>query len=137
MRLNLFTDICLKSLIYLKQVNKLVTINEISLKFSIPRNHLVKALNLLVSLNWISSTRGRNGGLSYNSESDALKLGDIILILEAKPELLNCDECILHADCFLRTVLKESLNAFYANLNQYTLADLSRGKAGEFRIKQI
>ncbi len=132
MKLNIFTDISLKSLMYLKQAQNLVTINEIALQFSIPRNHLIKALNLLVRLNWISSIRGRNGGLSYNSESDELKLGEVILILEAKPELFNCDECILHSNCFLRSILKESLDAFYNNLNKYTIADLTKGKTGNF-----
>lgn len=136
MRLNIFTDICLKSLIYLKQANSLVTINEIASRFSIPRNHLIKALNLLVRLDWISSIRGRNGGLSYNNKSDILKLGDVILILEAKPELFNCDECILHSNCFLRFILKESLDAFYSNLNKYTIADLVNEKTSHF-INQI
>lgn len=126
MKLSAFTDICLKSLIYLKQNNRLVTINEISNHFSIPRNHLVKALNVLVKFKWINSIRGRNGGLVYNEASDSLKIGDIILILESKPELLNCEECRLHANCFLRFILKDSLNAFYTNLNKYTLVDLTR-----------
>ena len=82
--------------------------------------------------NLASSIRGRNGGLSYNSESDELKLGEVILILEAKPELFNCDECILHSNCFLRSILKESLDAFYNNLNKYTIADLTKGKTGNF-----
>ena len=126
MKLSSFSDICLKSLIYLKQNNRIVTINEISEYYSIPRNHLVKALNLLVKLKWIHSIRGRHGGLTYNETSDNLKIGDIILILEAKPELLNCDECRLQGNCFLRFILKESLGAFHKNLNKYTLADLVR-----------
>ena len=35
MKLNIFTDISLKSLMYLKQAQNLVTINEIALQFSI------------------------------------------------------------------------------------------------------
>lgn len=132
MKLNTFTDISLKSLIYLKQATHLVTINEIASQFSIPRNHLVKALNLLVRLNWINSKRGRNGGLRYNNESDTLKIGDVISILEAKPELFNCNECKLRSNCILRSILKESLNTFYNNLNKYTIADLTKGKTGAF-----
>lgn len=132
MKLNIFTDISLKSLMYLRQAKRLVTINEIASQFSIPRNHLIKSLNLLMRLNWISSIRGRNGGVIYNNESDLLKLGDVILVLEARPELLNCNECILNPNCFLRAILKESLNAFYNNLNKYTMVDLTNGKAGNF-----
>ncbi len=88
-------------------------------------------------LNWIDSIRGRNGGLSYNKTSDTLKLGDAISTLEAKSELLNCNECRLQADCVLRSILKESLDLFYTNLNKYTIADLTRSRTGNALIQII
>ncbi len=124
MQLNIFTDIALKSLIYLKQSERLTTINELAEAFSLPRNHLVKVLNFMVRQQWILSVRGRYGGLRYNPVSDTIRLGDIVLTLETKRELLNCQECMIGSCCFLRGILGEAQAAFYASLNRYTAADL-------------
>lgn len=124
MQLNQFTDIALKSLIYLKQVKRQVTINEIAEVFVLPRNHLIKVLNFMVKESWVKSIRGRNGGLIYRDSSDELRLGDVIAKLECRQELLNCPACILGGGCLLRSILHESLNAFYDNLNRYVIKDL-------------
>lgn len=124
MQLNQFTDIALKSLIYLKSINRQTTINEISDVFSLPKNHLVKVLNFMVRIGWISSIRGRNGGLIYNLTTDKLKLGDAIMHLENRSELLNCNSCMLGNGCSLRSILSQSLNVFYSFLNQYVISDL-------------
>lgn len=125
MQLTLFTDIALKAIMYLKQSSDLVTIDEIATKFAVPRNHLIKVLNFMVHQQWIGSVRGRNGGLFYNLSSDSLKLGETIMILENRDELLDCNACILHANCDLRSMLRGAVNAFYGYLNQYTLKDLN------------
>lgn len=126
MQLTLFTDIALKSIMYIKQSNDLVTINEIADRFDITRNHLIKVLNFAVHKKWILSIRGRNGGLSYNLDSDGLKLGDVIMILENKDELLDCNNCILNKNCSLRGILYKAQLEFYAYLNKYTLKDLGQ-----------
>ncbi|MDD3266726.1 MAG: Rrf2 family transcriptional regulator [Burkholderiales bacterium] len=137
MQLSLFTDIALKSVIYLKQSTKLVTINEIAEQFGITRNHLVKVLNFMVHKGWINSTRGRNGGLLYNSMSDNLKLGDVIMILENKDELLDCSNCILKANCCLRGILYQAQLEFFKYLNQYTLKDLNDEPTASFLTQRI
>jgi len=135
MQLTLFTDIALKAIMYLKQSESLVTIDEIAEKFAVPRNHLVKVLNFMVHQRWIGSVRGRNGGLFYNSSSDDLKLGDTIMVLENKDELLDCNACILHANCCLRGMLHGAVTAFYNFLNQYTLKDLNGQPTANFIIQ--
>lgn len=125
MQLNLFTDIALKSLIYLKQSQRLTTIGELAEVFCLPRNHLIKVLNFMVKQQWINSVRGRNGGLIYNPDSDSILLGDMILALETKKELLNCQACMIGNCCFLRSILGDAQKAFFASLNRYTVADLS------------
>lgn len=132
MQLTLFTDIALKAIMYLKQSSDLVTIDEIAGKFNVPRNHLIKVLNFMVHQKWIGSVRGRNGGLFYNLSSDSLKLGQTIMILENREELLDCDACILHSNCDLRGMLRGAVNAFYDYLDQYTLKDLNGQRTRAF-----
>jgi Rrf2 family nitric oxide-sensitive transcriptional repressor len=128
MKLTLFTDIALKSFLVLQSnPNKLFRIDDIAEAIAAPRNHLVKVLNFMVRKEWIRSIRGCNGGIIYNDQSDNLKLGELIRILEKddKEELLNCAECKMNTNCRLRGLLGNATNTFYAYLNQYTLNDLS------------
>jgi Rrf2 family transcriptional regulator, nitric oxide-sensitive transcriptional repressor len=132
MQLNIFTDIGLKSLMYLKQANELVRIDEIAEQLVIPKNHLIKVLNFMIKQKWISSVRGRYGGVYYLKSSDNLLLGNLIIRLENKQELLNCSECKLQNSCFLRVLLKESVDCFYNNLNKYKLSDINSKQTQEF-----
>lgn len=129
MRLSLYTDIGLKVLMYLRGADNLITLSEIAREFDIPKNHLVKVANHLVKLNWISALRGRGGGLSYNISSDRLKLGDIILILEGRHELIDCDAapCKLSRACNLRQAFNQAIQSFYTSLNKHTMADIASG----------
>ena len=132
MQLTIFTDIALKSIMYLKQSQDLVTINEIADKYLVPRNHLVKVLNFMVRKKWIGSVRGRYGGLFYIQTSYELKLGEVIKTLENREELLNCEDCMINNSCHLRGLLSRAVDAFYVYLNQYTLADLNNSKTANF-----
>ncbi len=128
MKLNLFTDIALKSLIVLqKDSDRLFKIDEVAELISAPRNHLIKVINFMVHKGWISSMRGRNGGISYNLSSDDLKLGEVISLLEKdeKEELLNCRVCKMNTNCQLRGMLGNAKKIFYDSLNQYTIKDIA------------
>lgn len=127
MKLTLFTDNALKSIIVLQNnPQRLYTIDDIAEAIAAPRNHLIKVLNFMVRKEWIRSIRGRNGGLVYNEKTDNLRLGDVIRILEKddQEELLNCGECKMNTNCRLRGMLSNATNAFYADLNQYIVGDL-------------
>lgn len=128
MQLNKFTDIALKSFMYLQTANDLSRIDDIVEYYSIPRNHLIKVLNYMVHKNWIASIRGRSGGLYYLEESNDLKLGNIIADLEGNAELINCNECRLRENCILRGMFTGAQQAFYQYLNKYTLKDLKTQK---------
>jgi Rrf2 family nitric oxide-sensitive transcriptional repressor len=132
MQLTLFTDISLKSIMYLKQSDRIVTINELVAIYGISKNHLIKSLNFMVHKKWIKSVRGRNGGLIYDQKSDNLKIGDVIRILEGDDELLDCESCILSRACNLRGLLAGATESFYRHLNQYTLKELSNPQTINF-----
>ena len=113
---------------YLSQeVNgSVVTIHEISQQFNVPRNHLIKVVTRLNKLNWISTTRGRTGGLKLGANASELKLGNILKELESKTTLINCDAppCALNGRCNLKAILDHGLNKFYEEMNNYTLQDI-------------
>ena len=128
MQITKFTDLGLRVLMYLSQeVNgSVVTIHEISQQFNVPRNHLIKVVTRLNKLNWISTTRGRTGGLKLGANASELKLGNILKELESKTTLINCDAppCALNGRCNLKAILYHGLNKFYEEMNNYTLQDI-------------
>jgi Rrf2 family nitric oxide-sensitive transcriptional repressor len=128
MQITKFTDLGLRVLMYLSQeVNgSVVTIHEISQQFNIPRNHLIKVVTRLNKLHWISTTRGRTGGLKLGANASELKLGNILKELESKTTLINCDAppCALNGRCNLKAILDHGLNKFYEEMNKYTLQNI-------------
>lgn len=137
MRLTRFCDIGLRVLIYLSRNGKAqavpVTVAEIAEQFDLPVNHLVKVVGELARARWVLAVRGRHGGLQLAADPATLTVGTVLRLLEGEDELVDCvgTGCQLALDCALRHALAEGMRAFYAVMDGYTLADLTRGNTGE------
>ncbi|HTD04361.1 Rrf2 family transcriptional regulator [Undibacterium sp.] len=135
MRLTRYSDIGLRVLMYLARESRTpaVTVGEVSGQFDIPHNHLVKVVGAMAKLGWIDALRGRNGGISLAVPAKSLRIGDVLQALEGSGEAIDCDGlgCQLAADCGLRHALRSGMQAFYAAMNRYTLADIASGGTGE------
>ena len=140
MQLTRFTDFGLRVLMYLTQCRDrpaAVTIPEIAGRFDVSRNHLVKVVHFMAQREWVSTTRGKGGGLSLARPASEYRVGDLIRELEQQGPLIDCREppCALDGSCRLSGVLAQTLNAFYDALNAYTLADLVRDPTAAAIIK--
>lgn len=135
MKLNRYSDIGLRVLMYLAKENRnpAVTVAEVSVQFDVPHNHLVKVVGALAKLGWIKAARGRNGGISLAIEPEKLGIGVALRTLEGDTGLIDCEGlgCRLSGDCILRDALRVGLEAFYDTMNKYTLADIVGGNTGE------
>ncbi|HJV87444.1 MAG TPA: Rrf2 family transcriptional regulator [Noviherbaspirillum sp.] len=136
MHLTHFSDIGLRVLMYLAQTGERtvpVTVAEIATQFEIPANHLVKVVGHLARAGWILAIRGRNGGISLCADPAELKVGVVLRELEGDTELVGCEErgCALKRVCLLRDALRVGLCAFYATMDNYTLADITEGSTGK------
>jgi Rrf2 family nitric oxide-sensitive transcriptional repressor len=129
MRLTRFSDIGLRVLMYLAQVDRAlpITVAEVSGQFNVPHNHVVKVVGALAKLGWVDATRGRNGGIRLGVPAKSLRLGTVLRALEGDKEAVDCEglACKLAGDCFLRQALNVGLEAFYQTKNQYTLAQVA------------
>lgn len=114
-----------------------ITVAEIALQFNVPHNHLVKVSNKLVKLGLVSAVRGRNGGLRLALPADEIKLGQVLQSLEDHGEVINCQEppCPLNQQCGLKTALDVGMRAFYAQMNHYSLADVSAKKTAQIILQ--
>jgi Rrf2 family nitric oxide-sensitive transcriptional repressor len=141
MRLTRFSDIGLRVLIYLARTGKAraapVTVAEIAEQFDLPVNHLVKVVGKLARAQWVLAVRGRNGGLHLAADPATLRVGTVLRLLEGEEELVDCvgTGCQLASDCSLRNALAEGMRAYYAVMDGYTLADITKGKTGEQIIR--
>lgn len=132
MQLTRFADLGLRVLMYLthERTDVPVTNAEIASQFQVPHNHVIKVVNRLGKLGWVHTQRGRGGGLRLLVSAESLRLGDVLVGLEPTRSLVDCDTppCVLRQRCSVKSALDEALGAFYASLNQYTLAELCRSR---------
>lgn len=129
MRLTSFTDFAFRLLIYAAaRDGRLVTIEEVVDHFEISRGHLMKVARALTGSGYLTAVRGRGGGLRLARPPQEIGLGDVVRATEPDFALVECFEtrnhCVITPKCRLRIILNESLDAFVAVLDRYTLSDL-------------
>lgn len=129
MRLTVFTDYALRVLLVLAtRTESLVTIADIAKAFDISDAHLTKVAHVLGKTGWVDTVRGRNGGMRLAAAPRTLQLGQVIQRLEADFALVECfgeaNRCVLTDGCGLQQALALAMQAFFAELDHYTLADL-------------
>lgn len=102
------------------------TVSEISRKFNISREHLVKVVGHLAKLNYITTTRGNGGGIRINSSTMELSLYEIITQFESTLEIIDCNRliCPMLNACRLKLILNEASTAFAQVLKSYKLSDI-------------
>lgn len=136
MRLTTHSDLSFKILIFLAIAGERgATIPEISSAFAASENHLRKVALELARLNLVIATRGRNGGLRLAKAPAQLNVGGLLRMFEpefAASECLGAGQngCVIFGACGLQRVFNESLQALFAVLDRYTLADVMNNSSG-------
>ncbi len=130
MQLTRFTDFGLRVLITTGVAGERgVTINEISTRYLISKNHLMKVVQHLSRAGYLETVRGRGGGVRLAMAPEQIGLGDVVREIEGF-ELVPCFDkarpgaCVIAPACVLKGALRRALEAFLAVLDEYTLADL-------------
>jgi Rrf2 family nitric oxide-sensitive transcriptional repressor len=125
------------------------TITEIAEYYKISRNHLVKVVHNLGIHEFISTSRGKNGGIKLARPAEEIILSDVVMKTEPDMDLLECfnpktDHCAVSRTCRLKSMLYEGRSAFMAVLEQNTLADAAKPithskspKAASVNISQL
>lgn len=127
MQLTLYTDYSLRVLIYLGiRPNHQATITEIAQSYKVSRNHLVKVVHNLGAMGYITTTRGRGGGLLLAVAPDQINIGEVVRKTEPNFDLVECfdletNTCPISPACALIKALKVARKAFLEVLDQYTL----------------
>jgi len=131
MRLTTYTDYTLRTLIYLARVApEKVTIDDIAGAYAISRNHVMKIVHDLGRAGYVTTERGRGGGVRLARAPETVNVGEVARWAEGGTALVECfgsgNACCITSACVLRTALAEAREAFFGVLDGYTLAELTR-----------
>jgi Rrf2 family transcriptional regulator, nitric oxide-sensitive transcriptional repressor len=137
MQLTQYSDYALRTLIYLAITSENVTITEIAEHYQISRNHLVKVVHSLGKLGYITTIRGRQGGMRLALPADQIVIGEVVRKTEPGFTLVECfdranNKCVIAPACRLQNVLGEAFLSFTDVLDRYTLEDMV-GNSKELR----
>ncbi|KJZ10573.1 MULTISPECIES: Rrf2 family transcriptional regulator [unclassified Halomonas] len=129
MHLTRFTDYSLRVLMYLAESgSERTTIAEIASRFEVSRNHLMKVVQELSRLGYVSAVRGKHGGLSLKQAPGSIHLGALVRDTEHSLALVECEgddsACYIAPICRFKQIANEGLTAFLEVLDRYTLDDL-------------
>jgi Rrf2 family nitric oxide-sensitive transcriptional repressor len=131
MRLTQYTDYALRVLTYLglKGDKELSTIREISDRYGISENHLMKVVHRLGQTGFIETVRGRQGGVKLARDPSDINIGEVVRRCEDDMRIVECfddatNSCPIAPVCVLPSILDDALAAFLSVLDDYTVADL-------------
>ena len=105
------------------------TIQQIATAYGISKNHLMKVVQRLGHAGFIETLRGRSGGIRLARKPMEINLGQVIRATEEDFNLVECfdrerNTCVIAGSCRLKGMLKDALGAYFAVLDQHTLADI-------------
>lgn len=129
MRLTTHTDYALRVLVYLAvSPEDRVRIREISDAYGISHHHLTKVVQELQRRGFVTTVRGKRGGISLCRSIDGINIGDVVRQLEGMEYLVECFSpancCVITGACTLPRALQEAVEGFMAALDRYTLEDI-------------
>lgn len=133
MQLTKYTDYALRVLIYLATQEdraQKVQIQTVADQFNIPKNHLIKVVHRLGQEGFISTIKGKGGGIFLSNAPESISVGHVVRRLEATLDPINCEvpTCCIKEVCLLKPALVEAMEAFLSVLDQYSLSDITKNE---------
>ncbi len=132
MKLNAQTDFSLRLLIYLAAKDGgPATIQEISTRLGLSQSHMMRVAAKLAAKGFIDSSRGRQGGISLSKSAADITVEGVVRAMEPDFALVQCFDttrgrCSIEPACLLQGVLSTALSAFFNELRQVNLAQLTQ-----------
>ncbi|HEX6720897.1 MAG TPA: Rrf2 family transcriptional regulator [Burkholderiaceae bacterium] len=143
MKLTAFTDYSLRVLMYLAaDPDQRSTVAAIAGAFGVSENHLVKVVHFLGKHGWITTVRGKGGGISLARPAAEIRVGRVVRDTEGSALPAECfgpggGQCAISSCCKLQDVLGDAVKAFYAVLDRHTLADITRNRLALAKVLLI
>ena len=135
MQLTRFTDLGLRVVMHLvaTPAESMPSTRTIADRLDLSYAHTTKVVARLGELGVVTTRRGRGGGLTITELGRTASLGWLTRALEGEEEVVECEgakPCPMRGGCSLRSRLRAAQDAFYAALDDVTIADLATPDAG-------
>ena len=137
MHLTRFTDLGLRILMRLAVPaadGSAPTTQWVADQMAVKYTHAAKVVARLRNLGVVETRRGRQGGLSITEHGRTLSVGRLVRELEGTSEVIECEganPCPLRTACRLRKVLRDAQEAFFRELDPFTMTDLTGSRTGD------
>ena len=134
MRLNKSTSHAIRILIDCAQAGEdLVKAADISRRLDITPQNTFKIVHLLSRAGFIEAVRGRHGGVKLAQPAAEIRIGHVVRAMESMAIEIEGDRAAgstRHGASGINQILDDALEAFISVLDQYTLLEMAKGKAG-------
>ncbi|HEX2828675.1 MAG TPA: Rrf2 family transcriptional regulator [Burkholderiales bacterium] len=134
MQLTKHTDYALRVLMYVARKRARCTVADIAAGYQIPRSHVMKLVHQLAGLGYLETVRGKGGGVTLARRPGEINVGRVVRETEETLDVLDClsegyaGGCGIAPSCTLKSALRGAQQAFYRELDRYTLADIVPGE---------
>jgi Rrf2 family nitric oxide-sensitive transcriptional repressor len=129
MQLSAFSDYALRVLMYLAVAgDRQVTVREVAERHRLSRDHVAKVAQFLAREGFVTTARGRSGGMQLARPPAEISIGDVVRRSEAGSGPVECLRngrvtCAIVSACGLAPLMAEASDAFFASLDAHSLAD--------------
>lgn len=142
MQLSLHSDYALRVLMALAAGERQLTVDEIARRYGISRNHLAKIAQRLQGEGYVTTYRGRGGGMRLARPAGDIVVGEVVRRFENLDSFVGCfaagSGCAVNGLCALKPALNGAVDAFLAHLDGFRLSDLVPNRAAFVeRLEQL
>lgn len=136
MQLTDYTDYTLRVLMFCAtHTDRPISITEIADGHGISKNHVMKIVNHLARQGVLQTKRGPGGGLRLLKSACDIRIGEVVRNTETNFHMVECfdanrNSCTLTAHCKLKLVIGKATDAYLAELDKVTLADITQALPG-------
>lgn len=133
MRLSQASDFALRILMATGQSDNPQTVEKLANQLGLAKSHVMKIVAHLAKGGYLETTRGRGGGIRLAKSPEAIRLGDVVRLIEPDLGVVACLKpgstaaCAFLPRCALKSAMAQASEAFLDSLNGQTLATILAG----------
>lgn len=132
MRLSQASDFALRILMATGHSDAPQTVERLSTQLGLAKSHVMKIVAHLARGGYLETTRGRGGGIRLALAPEAIRLGDVVRLIEPDLGVVACLKpeptiCAFLPRCALKGAMSRASEAFLDSLNGETLASILAG----------
>lgn len=125
MRLNKSTSHAVRILIDCAKADGLIKVADIAKRLDITQQNAFKIVHLLSKAGFLTSVRGRHGGVRLARAPAQIRVGDVVRSIET----MGQEDEEAGSKGSLHRIVDDALDAFISVLDQHTLEDMAAGAA--------